>query len=476
MPLHSAFIIFAVDFGGKFMKNRLLYTFLFTVLVVAGLFALHYLPSVSLDGKPLRRVDLLSDVRVKKELVEPMDSDSLILPPPVKPAFVDTCKSGMVCIEEYVDSTGRGMSHFYEALSQVNALNRPVRIAYFGDSFIEADILTGDLREMLQKHFGGCGVGYVPITNKIAGFRPTVHQSFGGWGSHAITDSVHFDRSRQDISNHYFIPSVGAYVLLKGEKRFLSHIDTCEVSTCYFLAADSVTLMASVNGSKTHSFPVKGNGELQAVSVDGRIGSVRWTVEKLDSAALFYAVTMDPHRGVVVDNFSTRGSSGQQLAHIPMSILRQYNRLRPYDLIVLQYGLNVASQNVLNYTYYKNAMKPIVERLKEAFPETSILIVSVGDREYKDENGELRTMPGVKGLIRYQQALAAETHVAFWNMFEAMGGEGSMVKMVEGKPQMANYDYTHINFRGGKHMAQLLFETLMYGKEQYEKRKAYEME
>ena len=159
-----------------------------------------------------------------------------------------------------------------------------------------------------------------------------------------------------------------------------------------------------------------------------------------------------------------------------MSILRQYNRLRPYDLIVLQYGLNVASQNVLNYTYYKNAMKPIVERLKEAFPETSILIVSVGDREYKDENGELRTMPGVKGLIRYQQALAAETHVAFWNMFEAMGGEGSMVKMVEGKPQMANYDYTHINFRGGKHMAQLLFETLMYGKEQHEKRKAYEME
>ena len=77
-------------------------------------------------------------------------------------------------------------------------------------------------------------------------------------------------------------------------------------------------------------------------------------------------------------------------------------------------------------------------------------------------------MPGVKRLIRYQQALAAETGVAFWNMFEAMGGEGSMVEMVNHKPQMANYDYTHINFRGGKHIAGLLFETLMYGKEQYE--------
>ena len=57
-----------------------------------------------------------------------------------------------------------------------------------------------------------------------------------------------------------------------------------------------------------------------------------------------------------------------------------------------------------------------------------------------------------------------------------MGGEGSIVKMVESKPSMANYDYTHINFRGGKHLAGILFEALMYGKEQYEKRKAYEAE
>lgn len=61
-------------------------------------------------------------------------------------------------------------------------------------------------------------------------------------------------------------------------------------------------------------------------------------------------------------------------------------------------------------------------------------------------------------------------------MYEAMGGEGSIVDMVNSKPSMANYDYTHINFRGGKHLAGILFETLMYGMEQYEKRKAYETE
>lgn len=84
-------------------------------------------------------------------------------------------------------------------------MKRPVRIAYFGDSFIEADIFTADLRERFQSEFGGCGVGYVPITSSISGYRPTVRHSFGGWSSHSSNDSVGFDRSLQDISGHYFL-------------------------------------------------------------------------------------------------------------------------------------------------------------------------------------------------------------------------------------------------------------------------------
>ena len=44
----------------------------------------------------------------------------------------------------------------------------------------------------------------------------------------------------------------------------------------------------------------------------------------------------------------------------------------------------------------------------------------------------------------------------------SMGGQGSIVDMIGQK--MANLDYTHINFKGGKHLAGILFETLMYGK------------
>ena len=88
----------------------------------------------------------------------------------------------------------------------------------------------------------------------------------------------------------------------------------------------------------------------------------------------------------------------------------------------------------------------------------------------------MKTMPGIKHLIRYQQYIAAKAGIAFWNLYEAMGGEGSIEKMVHATPPQANLDYTHINFKGGKHLAKILYETLLYDKEQYDKRRAYEQE
>jgi hypothetical protein len=128
------------------MKNYIPATFLLTFIVVGALMELYFLPPMSVGGKPLRKVDLLADIRPDVE-EEVCDSDTIVLPPPVKPIFVDTCKTGITCIEDYSDSTMRGMKHFYEALSKVKTMKRPVRIAYFGDSFIEADIFTADLEK-----------------------------------------------------------------------------------------------------------------------------------------------------------------------------------------------------------------------------------------------------------------------------------------------------------------------------------------
>ena len=434
----------------KIIKNYLKYSLWFVLTVFAALLGLYWLPAITIDGHTMRRVDILSDLRYPKQEVAAADSDSIPLPPVVKPAFVDTCRAGMTCIEDYGDSTRCGM-----------------------DSFIEADIFTADLREMLQKRFGGCGVGFVTITSMTSGYRPTVRHTFGGWSSHAVTDSVYFDKKKQGISGHYFIPREGAYVELRGQSKYASLLDTCQRASIFFYNKDSVYLTARVNRGENKNYSLAPSGDLQKISVEGRIGSVRWTVDRADST-LFYGLAMDGKKGIILDNFSLRGSSGLSLRGIPQQMLRQFNEQRPYDLIILEYGLNVATERGRNYDNYQKGLLTSIEHLKNCFPQASILLLSVGDRDYKTEDGELRTMPGVKNLIRYQQNIAAESGIAFWNMFEAMGGEGSMANLVHAKPSMANYDYTHINFRGGKHLAGLLYETLIYGKEQYDRRRAYE--
>lgn len=454
------------------MKNYVSRTFLLTLIIFAALVGLYFLPSLSVDGYTLRKVDIFADIRTPEPDEEEMDST--FLPPPVKPVFVDTCKTGMTCIEDYSDSTLRGMAKFYEALGKVKKMNRPVRIAVFGDSFIEADIFTADLRSLLQTQFGGSGVGFIPVTSMTSGYRPTVRHSFGGWSSHCVTDSI-FNHSKQGISGHYFIPRSGAYIEAKGQTKYGNHLDTCEVATLYFVNKGNLQITSRINNKIEEQYEPDALGRLQEVSVKGHIGSVRWMINQADSA-LFYGVAMDAENGICVDNFSLRGSSGLSLRGIPESMLREFNAQRTYDLIVLEYGLNVATPRGKNYDRYKAGMLTVVEHLKNCFPDAGILIMGVGDREYKTETGELRTMPGVKNLIRYQQAIAAESSVAFWNMYEAMGGEGSMAKMVHAKPSMANYDYTHINFRGGEHLAKLLYETLMYGKQQYDRRQQYETE
>ncbi|MFR2070017.1 MAG: SGNH/GDSL hydrolase family protein [Bacteroides nordii] len=455
------------------MKNYLKYSLGLTLFILVALIGMHWLPVITIDGHTMRRVDLLSDIRTSEPEEEKMEADSLPPVPEVKPAFIDTCRTGMTCIEDYSDSTLRGMTPFYRALDEIPMKKRLVRIAVFGDSFIEADIFTADLREMLQKRFGGCGVGFVTITSMTSGYRPTVRHSFGGWSSHAVTDSVYFDRKKQGLSGHYFVPNNNAYVELRGQNKYASLLDTCQQASIFFYNKGAVDLSVRINRGETENRQFEPDGHLQAMQVEGRIGSVRWIVNQADST-LFYGMAMDGTQGIIVDNFSLRGSSGLSLRTIPASIIKEFNDQRPYDLVILQYGLNVATQRGYNYDNYKKGLLTAIEHLKECFPQAGFLLLSVGDRDYKTDTGELRTMPGVKNLIRYQQNIAAESGIAFWNMFEAMGGEGSMAKLVHAKPSMANYDYTHINFRGGKHLAGLFYETLLYGKEQYDRRRAYE--
>jgi hypothetical protein len=141
------------------------------------------------------------------------------------------------------------------------------------------------------------------------------------------------------------------------------------------------------------------------------------------------------------------------------------NEIRPYDLVVLQYGLNIVSDSVLQYGWYAKRMEEAVRHVRVCFPDADILMLGVSDRS-RQVDGTFETMPAVLALLHAQRQAARRSGVAFWNVFGAMGGENSMIRFVENN--WASKDYTHLSFRGGKEIASALLKAILLEKEFYD--------
>ena len=71
-----------------------------------------------------------------------------------------------------------------------------------GDSFVEGDILSSDLREKLQLRFGGSGAGFAPMASPLTGFRRTIKTQSKGWDSYNIMQRRNTPAA---ISDYYYI-------------------------------------------------------------------------------------------------------------------------------------------------------------------------------------------------------------------------------------------------------------------------------
>jgi hypothetical protein len=154
-----------------------------TFIVTAVLLTLSFVPPLTIGNTKLRKVNLLADIQKDKpKPVVKVDSTKkkIVIQPPVKN---DSCPKGVTCIEDYSENK-KALGAFFKSLNQVKS--RPVRIAFFGDSFIEGDILAGNFRDTLQLLFGGKGVGYVPVASDVAQYRTTILHTFSNWKTYSF--------------------------------------------------------------------------------------------------------------------------------------------------------------------------------------------------------------------------------------------------------------------------------------------------
>ncbi len=413
--------------------------------------------SISFLGKSFTVFGLqFKNINIVSDLVQEVDEDTIAFVEPVVladsiPAVPDYHSSdAIVGYEE-----GGVLQAFIKALHELrDGKRKKVRIAYFGDSMIEGDLVTQDVRRQLQDYFGGNGVGYVPITSIVAGFRQTIIHSFSeSWRDRNFLNTAASKAGDLFLSGHSFIPSESSAVSFSGVNR--SHLNT--FSECYLLygKTDSTSTF-NVNDSMI-IFNREGVFNKQLVATDQKSLKARFN----GGENQLFGFSFESQRGIFVDNFSFRGISGIELQRISEEMLSSINDSHPYDLIILQYGPNLLFKpDLIDFSWYEKPLARAIHSLKKCFPHASILVVGSADKASRYD-GEYRTQKGVLPLIDIQHKVALATQTNFWSLYNAMGGRNSMIRWVKSNPPLANVDYTHLTHKGATMVAKTLFDKLI---------------
>lgn len=394
-----------------------------------------------------------------------------------------------------VDTTYTGfdaLAGFFNALANGK---EQIRIAYYGDSSIEGDLISQTVRDSLQRRFGGKGVGYVPITTHVQGFRRSVRQSFSGnwytckvvvnnyrklprgisgeyftvWSAPQKVDTLATDSTRIDTTPP--APVERGHWASFGSTRLNPGTRIVPSARLFYGLPKGDTLLAPEQAfvSVRTGSEERQKYELLGASAVNELWLTQQPCDKVridvsaPSSMPFYGVSLESNAGVIVDNFSARGNSGALLTNIPSNVLKGFQEKLDYDLIILQYGLNVLNPEMKNYQWYEKEMVNVIHHFQQNMPGVPILVIGVSDKGTRID-GVMQTDPSIPRITAAQQRAAEQTGSAFMSLFSAMGGEGSMITWVEKEqPRLANLDYAHFNFEGAEKAGRMLIRYLMDG-------------
>ena len=464
----------------------------FTLCIVLGVVALGIIPPFNLLGMTTARVDIMSDLRaemfegdgaeeyiadierLEQELAtlseeQVVEVDTLPELPAVRYEWlerpveersrrvlrseeltVDTQRD-VVPVEDFDTLEHTSFDRFVDKL----ASGEDVRIAFMGDSFIEGDILTSDLRAILQETFGGRGVGFVACDIPFATVRKSVLRASTGWTAYSVMKPKSLPESVKDmffVSGYVASGKAGATTRWSATDVFPT-LDSCTRARVLLYSRDSSRVTIEINDSLNHTFDIEGADYLREVYVEAEVESMRIRVE--EGSVLCYGASLEGDGGVVVDNFSVRSNNGHAIFGTSAKVNRQADDILGYDLVVLQYGLNIMQKGQRGYSRYRDQLCDMIAYVERCFPEAAIMVLGVSDRWVKnEETSRYEPIGSVDALTSYQRAAADSCGVAFWNTSKAMSQLGGMPAFVSNG--WAAKDYTHINFQGGKRIAREL--------------------
>ena len=369
--------------------------------------------------------------------------------------------------ESLLHDSGGALNVFYAALLRAEQRQAPAvaRIAHYGDSPTTGDLITGDIRVMMQKRFGDAGPGFTLIAKPWAWYQHRgVDISGGGWQMDAATHSVSHD-GRFGLGGVSFSGGPGARALFtysvggptEFEIWYLAQKDGGRIEVLAdgkSIGQVDTGLVAEAGGVQPGFAALQAAAPVHELEIQVEAGEVR----------LFGVAAGKPGPGVVYDSLGMNGASITVLTRMfdRKFWTAELRHLEP-SLLVINYGTNEADFAPYVSGPYEKDLREAVRRVQAAVPEASVMLMSPMDRGQWVGLDEIETMPTIPQIVAIQQKVAAEMGCAFFNTFQAMGGDGTMARWYQGKRRLVSADLIHPTPDGGKIVANAFVKELMLG-------------
>jgi LysM repeat protein/lysophospholipase L1-like esterase len=321
------------------------------------------------------------------------------------------------------------------------------RIVHFGDSHIQADRITGTVREAFQQVGGNGGSGII--------FPYSLCGSFGPNGVESQVKGK-FTYSTQ-LKNPTSVPlGVMGYSLslqqgarlsfafnenFRGKKSssitvwIHSPIDTTHI------VLDSAWTLAQRKavGLGIFAYTYESRSIPNELSITANVNTAFW------------GIGFNHYEGIT---YQQNGLVGAQFTHLIAHedhVIRQLTEIKP-DLLVFSYGTNEAYENIDSLVYFRK-VSTFIKHLNTALPNTGILITNAPDTR---SSGRI---PQSQILVNQTLCkVAVQSNIAHFDLNKAMGGWGSLHSW--SKKGFTLKDQLHFNKEGARVLGLLINHAL----------------
>lgn len=365
----------------------------------------------------------------------------------------------------YFSETGRkSLVKFFESIDQIKKRPEPLHILHIGDSQLDGDRITRFLRARFQNQYGGKGCGFVSSLDKTKQNFSIWIDAKGDW-----TQEWNYVNLKRDTNSSFGL--LGNVVNGAGTNNLSLQLYPARVGgnkgNSFVVAkiylsptVSNQTIVCMADGAKFQTDTLIESKEIKTITYQ-----LPYAPQELDfrfsgaKSPAIHGILLDGETGVQVDNIAFRGQLFTRYIQNDSSLVKSMVNDVDVGLIILQFGANLLPNEATDFSFYKKIMRRQISLLNKFMPNVPIVVVGVGDAaEMRD--GLLQTRKSVEPIIKAQKEGSVEMNAIFLNLFQAMGGSGTMVKWSTQEPKKAMSDYLHFNQKGGEEVANLVYESI----------------